>query len=95
MKAGIDEDVDISTDDTNLQGQQDELGASPNFPFGGRSRYGRAVSSIIDSCFKKSSQVLFSYHSKRHTKFPKTTKKVTIKLCNCMLDHFAVKTGRR
>ena len=55
----VDEDVDISTDDTNLQSQQDELGASPNFPFGGRSRYGRAVSSIIDSCFKKLRQVPF------------------------------------
>ena len=32
-----DEDVDIRTDDTNSQGQQDELGASINFLFGGRS----------------------------------------------------------
>ncbi|KAJ7383443.1 hypothetical protein OS493_028119 [Desmophyllum pertusum] len=38
-----DEDVDISTDGNNSQGQQDELGTSTNFLFGARSRYGRAV----------------------------------------------------
>ena len=41
-----DEEVEVSADDNNSQGQQDELGASTNFLFGARSRYvryGRAV----------------------------------------------------
>ena len=36
-----DEEVEVSTDDNNSQGQQDELGTSTNFLFGARSRYGR------------------------------------------------------
>ena len=38
-----DEEVEVSADDNNSQGQQDELGTSTNFLFGARSRYGRAV----------------------------------------------------
>ena len=38
-----DEEVEVSADDNNSQGQQDELGALMNFLFGARSRYGRAV----------------------------------------------------
>ena len=38
-----DEEVEVSADDNNSQGQQDESGASTNFLFGARSRYGRAV----------------------------------------------------
>ena len=38
-----DEELEVSADDNNSQGQQDELGASTNFLFGARSRYGRAV----------------------------------------------------
>ena len=37
------EEVEVSSDDNNSQGQQDELGASTNFLYGARSRYGRAV----------------------------------------------------
>ena len=37
------EEVEVSSDDNNSQGQQDELGASTNFLFGARSRCGRAV----------------------------------------------------
>ena len=33
----------LKSDDNNSQGQQDESGASTNFLFGARSRYGRAV----------------------------------------------------
>ena len=38
-----DEEVEVSADDNNSQGQQDESGASTNFLLGARSRYGRAV----------------------------------------------------
>ena len=34
---------EVSEDDNNSQGQQDELGTSSNFLFGATSRYGRAV----------------------------------------------------
>ena len=37
------DEVEVSVDDNNSQGQQDELGTSTNFLFGARSRYGRAV----------------------------------------------------
>ena len=35
--------VEVSGDDNNSQGRQDELGTSTNFLVGARSRYGRAV----------------------------------------------------
>ena len=38
-----DEELDVSVDDNNSQGRQDELGTSTNFLFAARSRYGRAV----------------------------------------------------
>ena len=38
-----DEELEVSVDDNNSQGWQDELGTSTNFLFGARSRYGRAV----------------------------------------------------
>ena len=38
-----DEEVEVSVNDSNSQGPQDELGKPTNFPFGARSRYGRAV----------------------------------------------------
>ena len=38
-----DEEVEVSADDNNSQGQQDELGTSTNFLYGARSRYRRAV----------------------------------------------------
>ena len=34
---------EVSADDNNSQGQQDQLGTSTNFLFGATSRYGRAV----------------------------------------------------
>ena len=34
-----DEEVEVSSDDNNSQGQQHELGASTNFLFGARSRW--------------------------------------------------------
>ena len=38
-----DGEVEVSVDDNNSQGRQDELWTSTNFLFGARSRYGRAV----------------------------------------------------
>ena len=38
-----DEEVEVSADDNNSQDQHDELGTSTTFPFGVRSRCGRAV----------------------------------------------------
>ena len=38
-----DEEVEVSADDNNSQGQRDELGTSTNFLFGARSRDGRAM----------------------------------------------------
>ena len=46
-----DEEVEVSADDNNSQGQQDQLGASTNFLFGARSRYGgiRSFRSMVRS----------------------------------------------
>ena len=39
VPVSVEEEVEVSSDDNNSQGQQHELGASTNFLFGARSRW--------------------------------------------------------
>ena len=51
---------EVSADDNNSQGQQNELGTSTNFLFGATSRYGRAVLGEGGSHIKRGGMLVVS-----------------------------------